>query len=66
MKADSRTSSHFWRQRDASALQNIHIEKGPPVKMQNATVLNNDQVGEVPLLQHLSKIATKARILQGL
>ena len=34
--------------------------------MPNATTLNDDQVGSVPLSKHLSKAATKTRILSGL
>ena len=65
-KADSGASTHFWRPKDKRALNNIHTEQGPPVKMPNATTLNDDQVGFVPLSKHLFKAATKTRILSGL
>ena len=66
MKADSGASTHFWRPKDKVALDNIRKEKGPPVKMPNAAILKDDQVGNVPLSQHLSKSATKTRISNGL
>ena len=65
-KADSGASAHFWRPQDAKILTNIHNETGPPVKLPDATTINDTQVGYPPLSNLLSAKAKKARILSDL
>ena len=65
-KADSAASSHFWTQKDANVLEDIHEDIGPPVKLPNASTINDTKAGYLPNLKMLSKKAKKTRILKDL
>ena len=64
-KGDSGASSHFWRPQDEHVLTDIATEEGPPIKLPNATTINDNKIGHLPIPE-LSKKATKTRILSEL
>ena len=47
-------------------LDTIHEEAGPPVKLPNATTINDTTVGYIPMHPAISKEGKKARVLKDL
>ena len=65
-QSDSDASAHFWRPQDAEVLTDIHEESGPPVKLPNATTMNDNKVGYLSFSKVLYEKAKKVRILSDL
>ena len=57
---------HFWKDTDKHILKDVHFEQGPPIKLPDATTIQANQVGYIPVQGKLSKTARKARILKDL
>ena len=65
-KGDSGATSHYWRERDKSCLQQIENAPGPTVTLPNNSTITSTSRGKLPLHDSLSLQATTTLILPNL